>query len=405
MILDMATVDSGVFSALTFALRTFWEESAMTKRSKRLATGALALITSLSFGTPTGQAGGLKLPPEMISTDQSIAHATIQYPKPPSNFDPLSASAADLATNGLPPRPDPQRAPEAFRHWKKLVSVPRVTNGKAVQTNVYHGLLRQASKGTVLSEDIVLNETTTTVSIASPNWSGYAINAAPGTFTFNGSVVASEWVVPIAQQAFGACDIPADYSAQWIGFDGAGGTSTDLLQAGTEADALCTGSTRTSSYFVVYEWLPNPAIMVEQPVVRGGDLMSEDVWYTTTPPFGHVLIANLTLGEGAAYAFNPPAGTIFQGDSVEWVLERPTINFSLPNLMNYTADQFNYALAFNQSDYFSPGSSPADTITFAITMVCPPWTPNNGCPSQTPISTPSVYGTGTMWFYPSFPAL
>ena len=372
----------------------------MRKRWKQLAIGALIAI--LSFGASTGQAGDLKVAPEMMSTDQGIAQATIQYPKPPPNFNPLSASSAELATNGLPPKPDPQRAPEAFRHWKKLVSVPRVTNGKALQTKMYHSLLKQASEGT-LGEETVLNDSTT-VTIASPNWSGYAINAASGTFTPNGSVVGSQWVVPIAQQAGGVCDIPADYSAQWIGFDGAGGTSTDILQAGTEADALCTGSTRTSLYSVVVEWLPNPAILVDQPVVRGGDLMSEDVWYTTTPPFGHVLIANLTLGQGAAYAFNPPAGTIFLGDSVEWVLERPTINFSLPNLMNYTADQFNYALAFNQSDYFSPGSSPTDTVTFVITMMCPPWTPTTSCPSQTPISTPSVYGTGTMWFYPAFPA-
>src|SRR5262249_8939843 len=155
-----------------------------------------------SFGTSTSRAGDLKVPPELISSDQSIAQATIQYPKLPPNFNPLSASAADLASNGLPPKPDPHRAPDAFRHSKQLALLPRKTKGKVTQTKIYHSPPKLASQHAT-----VLNDTTTpTISATATNWSGYAILPAPGTFTVNGSAVFSEWVVPIAQQAPFVCD-------------------------------------------------------------------------------------------------------------------------------------------------------------------------------------------------------
>jgi hypothetical protein len=133
--------------------------------------------------------------------------------------------------------------------------------------------------------------------------------------------------------------------------------------------------------------------------------MDAEVWYTITPPFGHAYLANLTLGQAAAYAFNPPPGIAFQGDSAEWIVERPGINSGLANLTNYVADQFNADYAYNTISDFLPGASPANTTTYAITMACPPWTPDSACPSPTVISTPSLSGAWTLWFYASGPAL
>ena len=358
------------------------------------------IILALGMAVPAW-AGGLPLLPEQVDSDQSVAHQTVQYPPLPAGFNPLTASDADLAAQGLPPRPDPQRAPEAYRHWQKVVTLPRVTGGNVIQTKHYHGLFRQAPKAATLQG--------ATGPLPSINWSGYAVNVPPGTFTTNGSEVSADWVVPIAQQAPGVCDIPGDYSSQWIGFDGAQGVSTDLLQAGTEAASLCTGSARSPQYYAWFEWVPFGEIVVEQPLVQPGDLISEWLWYTTTPPFGHALIANVTLGLEGAYAFNPPPGTIFEGDSVEWVLERgPAIvepsGPIIPNLPNYTADQFANTQATNQIDNFTPGQSPDYATTFAITMVCPPWNPATSCPVTSPISTPNLYGNTALWFFPSFPA-
>ena len=350
------------------------------------------LLLSLIISN-TVLAGGAP-PPKSVAHDQSIARAVIQYPKPPRDFAPISASEADLANYGVPPRPDPRKAPTAFHHWKKLVSVPRVSNGSVGQTKIYNSPIQQPT--------IVGTLKNGSVSLMSENWSGYAVAVAPSTFTFNNSFVFSEWVVPVAQQAFGVCDGSWDFSSQWVGFDGLG--STDVLQAGTEADAYCAGSTLDSFYSAWIEWFPFAELRVSQPIVQPGNLMEAEVWYTTTPPFGHAYLANLTLGQAAAYAFDPPPGVTFQGDSAEWVLERPGLDTGLANLTNYVADQYNAAYASNTTSNFLPGTSPANTTTYAITMACPPWVPGSSCASPTPLSTPFLYGGWTLWFYDSGPA-
>lgn len=289
-----------------------------------LVLAGLVLLIALIVPISSAMAGGSP-PPKSVARDQRIARAVVQYPKPPRDSDPLSASEAELANYGVPPRPDVQKAPMAFHYWKKLVSVPRVTNGSVGQTKIYNGPIQQPSVVGTLKNG--------SVSLTSANWSGYAVDAASGTFTFNNSAVFSEWVVPVAQQPFGVCDGSWDYSSQWIGFDGL--SSGDVLQAGTEADAYCSGSTLDSFYSAWIEWFPFSEIRVAQPIVQAGNLMQAEVWYTTTPPFGHAYLANLTLGQAAAYAFDPPPGIAFQGDSAEWVLERPGLETGLANLTNY----------------------------------------------------------------------
>ena len=132
-----------------------------------------------------------------------------------------------------------------------------------------------------------------------------------GTFTKNGSAIYAEWVVPIAQQAFGVCNGGTDYSSQWIGFDGF--NSGDVLQAGTEVDAYCSGST-SIFYSSWIEWYPFSETKVSAPVTQPGNLMGSEVWYTTASPYGHAYIANYTLNQSDSYAFNPPSGTTYVGN-------------------------------------------------------------------------------------------
>jgi len=334
-------------------------------------------------------------PAESISGDQTIVRAVVAYPRPPTKFRPLSASDAELEGYGFPPRPDPLRAPRPYAHWKKLVSVPRVANAVLRQTTIYHGPVQNLLIGKALRNGML--------SATSLNWSGYAVGGASGTFASNNSLISAEWVVPRAQQGFGVCDGSWDYSSQWIGFDGLG--SNEVLQAGTEADAYCSGSTQAESYYSWIEWAPAPSIFVSIPPARPGDLMVSSVWYTTTPPFGHAYLINYTLYQAQAYAFNPPPSTTFAGNSAEWIEERPTLSNGLANLANYLADQFNFSYASNSGNYFTPGASPAGTTTYALSMTCPPWTPGSSCPSTTVISTPYLYGGVTSWFYDSGPAL
>src|SRR5689334_20702920 len=142
-----------------------------------LLTGLFLVAVMVAAGSEVMP--GANPPPGSVASDRSITQTVIQYPQPPRSFDPLSATDTELANYGIPPRPDPKKAPTVFRHWKKIVAVPRVTNGQLQPTQVYNGPIRQASRTGILKNG--------TVSITSLNWSGYAVAAPSGTFTPNGS--------------------------------------------------------------------------------------------------------------------------------------------------------------------------------------------------------------------------
>ncbi len=333
-----------------------------------------------------------------ISADQSQVANVVVYPAPPLGFDPLEASDAGLEIYGFPPRPDPAAAPEAYSHWKRLVSAPqrRIANPLVLQTDIYHGPARILST----SQTSVGNS----VASSSENWSGYAVVGANGTFKAANAAVSAELVVPVAQQAFGICDGNWWYAAQWVGFDGYG--SSDVFQAGTMADAECSAGVTSTSYLAWFEWYPGPAYEISGLAVNAGDLMGIEVWLTKTSPYGNAYIVNYTTQVAASVGFNPPAGTTFAGNSVEWVVERPSVSSSLANLTNYVADQFNLDEAYVPagSKYYYPGSSPSGTTIYQITMTCPPWSPSSSCSATTTISAPTLYGTYTLWFYNSSPS-
>lgn len=334
-----------------------------------------------------------------ISADQSQAANMVIYPAPPAGFDPTTASDIALEVYGFPPRPDPTTAPQAHAHWRRLVSAPqaRISNPLLRQTEIYHGPAR------------ILSESPATVDNAkassSYNWSGFAVVAAKGTFEVNNNYVFAEFVVPVAQQAFGTCDGTWWYGSQWVGFDGYG--SSDVLQAGTEADAFCSSGVTSTSYAAWIEWSPYAETQIANFPVGPGDLMGVEVWYTTASPYGHAYLVNYTTQETASVAFNPPSGTTFSGNSAEWVVERPTVSSAYANLTNYVADQFNIDEAYvpTGSMYYYPGTaSSAAATVYNIKMICPPWSPASSCSATTTISAPIRYGTYTLWFYNSAPS-
>jgi len=353
---------------------------------------AIALCGSSSLALANGTP-----PPESVATDQTNAQEVVISPPPPADFNPLSASDADLDQYGYPPRPDAQSEPDQYAHWKKLVSVPRTASTKLQQTTINNGPAIHVVEGGTLQDGAT--------SVKSYNWSGYAVTAKSGkngAFTKNKSAIYAEWVVPVAQQAFGVCNGGYDYSSQWIGFDGF--NSSDVLQAGTEVDAYCSGGSTNTFYSAWYEWYPYDETRVTSPDVQPGDLMGAEVWYTTAAPYGNAYLVNYTLQQAATYAFNPPAGTTYVGNSAEWIVERPGVNGGLANLTNYVADPFNfdYATYAKSTVYPSKGGSKR----YAVSMICDDtsWSPGSACSSTTVISVPYLYGLGTLWFYDEGPA-
>jgi len=364
-----------------------WGDFANKASARFRSFSAIAVVVAVVFGAFGAQVIA-QTAPELGTTAAIPTNlaGTVAYANPPSGFDPITASDAALAQYGFPPRPDSQGAPQAYSLWQKLVSTPqtRITNPDLQPTKTYHHpAMDLSSEGKILANGAA--------SYTASNWSGYAIVANNGTFNVNDAAVYGEYVMPIAQQAFGVCSGSWDYSAQWIGFDGF--QSNDVLQAGTEANAYCSDGVRTASYLALYEWFPSGPVAISNLTIKPGDVMGLEVWYTTASPSGHLYMLNYTTQKSVTIGFNPPVGTTLAGNSVEWIVERPSLGSTYTSLTNYVATPFNKTYALSDGTCYYPGSSPVGTI-YSITMQS----------GGIPISVANLYGNYTLWFYDEGPA-
>jgi hypothetical protein len=188
------------------------------------------------------------------------------------------------------------------------------------QTNTFHAPARSLKQ---------IKTAGGTVEANSENWSGYAIVDPNNPFAKPGSQIEAQYVVP--KPASGCESGTEKYSsANWVGIDGA--FSNDVLQAGTETDLDCAAG---ASYYAWIEWFPNSEIRVTNLVVSPGDLISDSV-FIAADASKHLSIENLTTRKSVALAMTPPHGTELVGNSIEWIVERPTINnAALSKLTNY----------------------------------------------------------------------
>lgn len=295
-------------------------------------------------------------------------------PPPPANFDPLTASPQALAQYALPPAPDRVRTPRAFAAWQSAVSIHSRRNGTLALTNqaanppvltstmIYNRPLQRAAQPAAAA---VKNGTTLT---SSSNWSGSSVLNFKNPS--NQAVILAEFTVPTARQALFTCTGGWDYSSLWPGIDGNG--SSDVLQAGVEADAYCSGGSTQSFYSAWIEWYPNYETRVSAPTLNAGDLILVEVW-NTSPTVGYAYIANLSTRQAASYYLPAPSGTGLAGNSVEWIVERPGIGSGSSTLTNYVGSSWIYGVAYGVSaspTYYFPGVSAGDASTFElITML------------------------------------
>jgi hypothetical protein len=290
---------------------------------------------------------------------------------PPEGFNAIEASDEELATYGFPPRPDPQEHPNANAAWQKavLASKHRITPELQLMS-VFHGPARSAS----------VKETNT----ASSNWSGSVDRTGATTYntTTSAYYIVAEYVVPVARQAYGACTNSWDYSSSWVGMDGWG--SGDVLQAGTESDALCWVFGNATSYYAWYEWYPNGSVQISNFPIAPGDDMFVEVWNSSAGQ-GYAYMVNYNTNQAVEVGFTAPSNAKFIGNSFEWVVERPTVNGSLATLTNYISDYFSdcYGVTHGGATY-TPGNASALQVWM---------NDNNG----NPISYPYPMGTYGIW--------
>jgi len=309
-------------------------------------------------------------PADRVATNLAGATTSIA---PPEGFDALSAADEDLAKYGFPPRPDANINVAAYSKWRKAMLASKTRIAPQLElTQVFHGPKRDASDNY-------------NVTGRSSNWSGVVDFSGAKSYNNSSSFyyILADYVVPVASPAYGACTGSWDYSSSWVGIDG--DDSGDVLQAGTESDALCSGSTTSAYYAAWYEWYPYGEVRITNLPVNPGDDLFVEVWHTSATS-GYAYIINYNTDQAVTIGFSSPPGTSLVGNSAEWIVERPTVNGALATLTNYVTDYFSSAYAYTEcGKEYKPGSSGSLLLTMDDA---------NG----NPISVPTLLGNEAIEF-------
>ena len=272
---------------------------------------------------------------------------------PPAGFDAINASDQDLQYYGFPPRPDQNATPKAYASWVKAIKASKTRIvPKLEQTEIFHGPVKQAktpANSTAVENALAATSAASNTSY-SYNWSGYVdFSGATSYGSTSFYYLTNVFTVPVAEQAFGACTGGWDYGSAWNGIDGWG--SGDVLQAGIEFDAYCSGGYRSPYYSAWYEWFPYGEVRISGfPIVPGDDIFVE-VWHTSSTQ-GYAYLVNYNNNQSVTIGFTAPANTYLVGNSAEWVVERPSVNGSLATLTNYIMDPFWDAHAYTEAYAF-----------------------------------------------------
>ena len=267
---------------------------------------------------------------------------------PPAGFDPLAASDEELAYYGFPPQPNKNTEPKAYSTWARAMQHSKTRIVPSLeQTAIFHGPMKQAKAQNAASVagNLALGVPSNSNSY---NWSGYVdFSGATSYGSKSFYYLVNDMVVPLAKQS--GCDGGWDWGSEWNGIDGWG--SSDVLQAGVEFDAYCSGSTKSTYYSAWYEWYPYGEVRISSlPVVPGDDLFVE-VWHTSSTQ-GYAYIVNENTGQYVDIGFTAYPGYPLIGNSAEWVVERPSVGGTLATLSDYSFIPFWNAYAYTEASAF-----------------------------------------------------
>ena len=267
----------------------------------------------------------------LVATNNPHIYA---FASPPATFDATKASAAELASYGLPARPDASRYPTQYRQWLQLVSEAK------------HNVVPSFTP----RPDLKFNK-------LSSNWSG-TVNTGPiNTF----QSVQGMWNVPSMHFPVEA----GSDAAVWVGLDG-GFVNGQVEQMGTDTTATCQTINHVyhcyPSSFAWAELYPDGPQQIQNFPVSSGDLMGAVVTFTKVyiptvglTPVISFYMADDTKGTYTSFAwvaqkYGCPCQT------AEWIVER-----AQPNLFNFGSLTLFDEVAWTQSQtyyYANSGSNP-----------------------------------------------
>ncbi len=265
---------------------------------------------------------------DLVVDDNAVPLAPAPYAKvgKPTlamlDVDPLSLGQAELDARHYPPRPDATTHAAEYAHWLQLVtSAPTVIAPHVVRDDTrVHGPVHANPNGT------------------SNNWSGYVITTPSTASEY--AWIYGEWNVPRAYSESGFYS--SDHSTLWVGLDGWG--TPDVVQDGTDQDTLTAFWVQTSSYDAWTEWYPYSSQTISNFPVNPGDDLHVWTWvrdaagnWDPKATVGWFYLWNATQNVYAYLSTGAPSGTVFNGHTAEWVMERPTVNGSIANLAQYAS--------------------------------------------------------------------
>jgi hypothetical protein len=250
------------------------------------------------------------------------------FTPPPSGFDPLTASAADLAKHGFP-------LPELPQHRERFQRIFRQMKNRFRYVVPEFRLNRKKRHGPATVKPVTNKPVIQAGNEINGIWSGAHVYAPAGQ-AFRWMV--GQWMVPNVSAP------PTNeeyYCAVWIGIDGDGGIqSGDVCQVGVNCDVTRSGNSSSVSIYPWWEWYDFTAdtgqMAITNLTVSAGDTVA--VTICTTGPGATdatVFFANITSGIGTSFVMYAEPGVSLVGNCAEWIVESPLVNGQPSKLADY----------------------------------------------------------------------
>ncbi|MFL0267959.1 G1 family glutamic endopeptidase [Candidatus Clostridium radicumherbarum] len=224
------------------------------------------------------------------------------FPIPPKGFIPMNATDEQLLEYGFPARPKDKNEllqwEDMMKHYKNT-PIPKI-----ISTQIKHGLKR---KENYTIKNSVNNQLL--------NWSGYVDYVNSNTLRS----VQGDFTQPTEKSD----SVANAYESSWIGIGGV--NTAALLQAGT--------AMHNYQYTAFYEYIdeynndPNGQINIASINISPGDDVHMYVTYLYSNRVANFYVADYTNG-GSQSIFVNLDNNYYDGSTVEWIDERPTLKYS-----------------------------------------------------------------------------
>jgi hypothetical protein len=237
------------------------------------------------------------------------------FKAPPENFDPVKASDRELLVYGYPGRPESQRHPERYEHWKRMVSRPMLIIDP--QFTVMPGKRLSGARARADFADAApvggqIPMAGCIQGVSSPDATAICVS---------GQWTVPDVVVPDSSKDLFAC-------TTWLG--------NGTLRVGTWQE-ISLGAGRSTFPFYWHPWTPGVAVVKITTVpVSPGDVMYAVTWFYSSTE-ATIYLTNLNTGVYARFPidvagltdeFGNPANLSL--DAAWWALEAPPSGPSAP---------------------------------------------------------------------------